>query len=124
MREGVSGQAVGDKARDGTRDQVRKNMHGLYLLGSYIFTMTCLWKEMTESLVGQVYIYISKHFNIINPQSFDNAHHQHKGRQIPLDTPGILSSEYWSSAASEKGEDIESLARMRFFFFESGDVRG
>lgn len=63
------GQGVGEEARDGSRDQVMKNMHGFYFLGQFFFTMICLWKEMIESLVRQYIIFKAfQHykFNIIN----------------------------------------------------------
>lgn len=47
------GQGVGEEARDGSRDQVMKNMHRFYLFGQLFFTMIHPWKEMTKSLVRQ-----------------------------------------------------------------------
>lgn len=53
MRDGISWQAVGDEAGDGSRDQIMKSMHRFYLLGQLFFTVICLWKEILESLVVQ-----------------------------------------------------------------------
>lgn len=100
----LSWQAVGHEVRDGSRDQIMKNMHGFYPPGQLFFIMICIWKEILESLFEQ-YIF-SEHFNVINIHVLIMHGTKHKDRQTLFDTQGTLSSLYWCFATSKEGEDI------------------